>query len=72
MISLLASSNAVASALAVFVAMFASLLLLAIRAWSSTVGLPLGRRARRLVDASTTLMVVLFLALVVVRFRTLG
>jgi hypothetical protein len=67
-----ASGAALATAPAVLVTFVACLLLLALRAWTQITGLVLTRQVRLLLDGTIGALALLFLALVVVRFITVG
>lgn len=67
---MLGDAVAVASATALLVIIIASLVLLAIRAWSGTTGLVLTRRVSLLLNGSIVVLIVVFLLLVFVRFKT--
>lgn len=69
---LAASAAALATAPAVLVTLIATILLLALRAWTQVTGLTLSRQVHRLLDGSIGALCVLFLILVVVRFITVG
>jgi len=66
------ASGALASPPAVLVTMVACLVLLAVRAWSGTVGLPLTRRVALYVDGSIGIFFVLFVVFVIIRFKSLA
>jgi hypothetical protein len=66
------SGAALATAPAVLVTLVACLLLLALRAWTETTGLVLTRQVRLLLDGTIGALALMFLALVVVRFITVG
>jgi hypothetical protein len=68
----IASSSALDSAPAVLTPLVASVILLSIRAWSGATGAPLTRRVALLLDGVIVVVLVLFIILVYVRFRTLG
>ena len=68
----IATSKATATSAAVLVTLIASVLMLAVRAWTRTTDYRMHRRVRFLIDGVIILIVTLFLVLVVVRFRTLG
>jgi len=70
--SLFTFSKVVAIAWAVAITMIASVVLLSIRVWSGTSVVPMSGWIARLVDGAIALMVVLFLVLVVVRFKYVG
>lgn len=69
---LAASGAALATAPAVLVTLVAALLLLVLRAWTQIAGLTLTRQVLLLVDGAIGALVVLFIALVAVRFVTVG
>ena len=54
------------------VVLVATTLLLALRAWSGVVGLKVTRRVSQFLDGSIATLLVLFLALVILRFRTVA
>jgi len=68
----LAASSALGSVPAVLTPLIASAILLAVRAWIGVTGVPLSRRVSLLLDVVITILGVLFLTLVIVRFRTIG
>jgi hypothetical protein len=61
-----------ASAPATLITVVACVLLLALRSWSNTSGHYLARNVAILLDASITLLIVLFFVFVVIRFGTLA
>jgi hypothetical protein len=66
------ASGALAGPPAVLVTMVACLVLLAVRAWTGTVGLPLTRRVALYVDGALAIFFVLFVVFVIIRFKSLA
>jgi hypothetical protein len=66
------STSAFANAPAVLVTLLAVLLLLGLRAWCQTMGIVLARQALHLLDGAIVVLGFLFLALVTIRFVTVG
>lgn len=69
---IVALSSHTASAGAVLVTLLASVVLLSLRAWSGASGFKLTRRVSLMLDGAVVILLVLFLVLVVVRFKTVG
>lgn len=69
---LAASSSAFANPAAVLITLLATLLLLALRAWCQTMGIALSRQVLHLLDWAIVALAVLFVALVAIRFVTIG
>lgn len=67
-----ASATALATAPAVLVSLVAVLLLLTLRAWTQIAGLYLTRHVALLLDGAIGALAVMFIALVAVRFVTVG
>lgn len=65
-------AGSLSSVTVIFVTMGASTLLLCVRAWCGTMGVILNRRVAILLDVSSVVMVALFLALVIFRFKALA
>jgi hypothetical protein len=68
----MATLGALATAPAVLASILANVLLLTVRAWVGSLGLIHSRRLFYLLDGMIALAFVLFLVLVVLRFKTLG
>ena len=68
----LASVSAVASAQAVLLSLIASVLLVSLRAWSRSSRALVTRFISVLLDGAIVLFIVLFVALVVLRFKSLA
>ena len=68
----LASISAVASAQAVLLSLIASVLLVSLRAWSRSSRALVTRFISVLLDSAIVLFIVLFVALVVLRFKSLA
>jgi len=69
---LAASAAALATAPAVLVTLVAALLLLTLRAWTQITGLVLTRHVTLLLDGAIGALAIMFVALVAVRFITVG
>ena len=69
---LAASAAALATAPAVLVTLVAALLLLTLRAWTQITGLALTRHVTLLLDGAIGALAIMFVALVAVRFITVG
>jgi hypothetical protein len=70
--ALFIATGALAGPPAVLVTMIACLILLALRAWSKTVGLPLTRLVSLYVDGALGIFFVLFVFFVVIRFTSIA
>ena len=66
------ASGALAGPPAVIATMFASLILVGVRALARTVGLTLTRRVSLYVDGALVVLFVLFLVFVIIRFKSLA
>lgn len=69
-VTLMASASPLGSVAAVFVTLFACVILLSLRAWRRITGLLLNRRVSFLLDGSILVLLFLFALFVVVRFKT--
>jgi hypothetical protein len=67
-----ASSSALAAVPVVFVVLLSVLILLGVRAWCGVFDVILTRQVTRLLDGSIGFLFILFIVLVIVRFRTIG
>ncbi len=70
--SLAAQAGAYASAPAVFVTLVAVVLLLGIRSWCGTAGVALTRQVLLLLDGAIATLAIMFIALVAIRFVSVG
>ncbi|MGD0053911.1 MAG: hypothetical protein ABSC34_00540 [Acidimicrobiales bacterium] len=70
--SLLAAGAALGAVPVVFVVLLSVLILLGVRAWCGVFAVPLTRQVTRLLDGSVVFLFVLFIALVIFRFKTIG
>ena len=69
---LLFASGALVGPPVVLVTMVACLILLAVRAWSGTVGLTLDRRLSLYIDGAIGIFFVLFMVFIIIRFTSLA
>ncbi len=69
---LLASASSLATSPAELTVLVACIVLLSLRAWSDVTDVALTRRVSQTLTYVTLLLVLLFVVLAVVRFRTLG
>jgi len=67
-----ASGSALAAVPVVFIVLLSVLILLSVRAWCGVFDVLLSRQVTRLLDGSITFLFVLFIILVIVRFKTIG
>lgn len=69
---IVASGAALSAVPVVFVALLSVVILLCVRAWGGVVGVKLTPLVTKLLDGSIALVFVLFIALVIFRFTTIG
>jgi hypothetical protein len=68
----IASASAIGAPQVVFVALFAEVVLLCVRTLGHTLGVTLSRAVSNMLDASIVVLFLLFVVLIIVRFKTVG
>lgn len=70
--AILATGAALSAVPVVFVVLLSTAILLGVRAWCGVFAVPLTRQVTRLLDGSVLFLFVLFIILVIFRFKTIG